>query len=448
MYGRAQELWLIRQRLRKVSHGQNGLIILDGTRGSGKTELVRQVSATAPGYGFAVLEGQFTRHKKLVLAVALASRTDGRPFPGAAGSGARTGPSLADDVLAAELPHPAPGPVEPDTRPPGWPETRPPVLVALDDVPWDDPDVRAALTGLPLPGTAHRVLWLLSGTGGPPPHELPHDPGTDDHLTHLTLGPLRRRDALRLAADRLGTAPDDTVGRLVEACGGHPGLLSAVLGRLVTDTTYRGPVTAARRRAEALPPRVLTSLLRDDPRLSQRTLSLLRTIATRPRPVHTRELVHLPAGRAVPLLGSVREAAEAGVLVMDGDRLTFRHALVRRAAALLPPRDNASTATPWPPRPASSVPAPATTDATADAATDEETGPLSPREDAIVRLVAQGLTNSQIATRVNLSPHTVNFHLRKIFRKLGVSSRVELVGTRLRTPTRPPTQESRAAHAG
>jgi DNA-binding CsgD family transcriptional regulator len=86
---------------------------------------------------------------------------------------------------------------------------------------------------------------------------------------------------------------------------------------------------------------------------------------------------------------------------------------------------------------------------------DEEPNPLSPAERSIVRLVAVGLTNRQIASRVNLSPHTVNFHLRKIFRKLGVSSRVELVGAHLHLlhpgdepPTTPPTPESRTADAG
>lgn len=48
-------------------------------------------------------------------------------------------------------------------------------------------------------------------------------------------------------------------------------------------------------------------------------------------------------------------------------------------------------------------------------------------EQAIARLVAQGMTNRQIATRVRLSPHTVNYHLRVLFRKLGISSRAELV---------------------
>ncbi|GAA0252955.1 hypothetical protein GCM10010492_61960 [Saccharothrix mutabilis subsp. mutabilis] len=48
-------------------------------------------------------------------------------------------------------------------------------------------------------------------------------------------------------------------------------------------------------------------------------------------------------------------------------------------------------------------------------------------ERAIARLVAEGMTNRQIATRVRLSPHTVNYHLRGLFRRLGISSRAELV---------------------
>jgi DNA-binding CsgD family transcriptional regulator len=48
-------------------------------------------------------------------------------------------------------------------------------------------------------------------------------------------------------------------------------------------------------------------------------------------------------------------------------------------------------------------------------------------EQAIARLVAEGMTNRQIATRVRLSPHTVNYHLRVLFRKLGIASRAELV---------------------
>jgi DNA-binding CsgD family transcriptional regulator len=45
---------------------------------------------------------------------------------------------------------------------------------------------------------------------------------------------------------------------------------------------------------------------------------------------------------------------------------------------------------------------------------------------AVIRLVADGLTNRETADRLFVSPHTVNSHLRHAFTKLRVKSRVEL----------------------
>jgi DNA-binding CsgD family transcriptional regulator len=45
---------------------------------------------------------------------------------------------------------------------------------------------------------------------------------------------------------------------------------------------------------------------------------------------------------------------------------------------------------------------------------------------AVARLVAEGLTNREVAERLFVSPHTVNSHLRHVFTKLGINSRVEL----------------------
>ena len=50
---------------------------------------------------------------------------------------------------------------------------------------------------------------------------------------------------------------------------------------------------------------------------------------------------------------------------------------------------------------------------------------LSGREVEVLRLVAQGLTNLEIAERLYLSPNTVHAHLRRIYRKLNVTSRAE-----------------------
>ena len=52
---------------------------------------------------------------------------------------------------------------------------------------------------------------------------------------------------------------------------------------------------------------------------------------------------------------------------------------------------------------------------------------LSKREMEVVRCVAQGLSNREIAERLHLSQHTIKNCLFRIFDKLGVSSRVELL---------------------
>ena len=52
---------------------------------------------------------------------------------------------------------------------------------------------------------------------------------------------------------------------------------------------------------------------------------------------------------------------------------------------------------------------------------------LTPREEQVVALVAEGLGNRQIARELNLSVHTIKKYLFRIFEKLGISSRVELV---------------------
>lgn len=52
---------------------------------------------------------------------------------------------------------------------------------------------------------------------------------------------------------------------------------------------------------------------------------------------------------------------------------------------------------------------------------------LTPREEQVVALVAEGLGNKQIAFELNLSEHTIKKYLFRIFEKLGISSRVELV---------------------
>lgn len=74
-------------------------------------------------------------------------------------------------------------------------------------------------------------------------------------------------------------------------------------------------------------------------------------------------------------------------------------------------------------------------DPDAHAPTDRSTVQLSRREQEIADLVCAGKQNKQIAFDLGLSEFTVENHLRRIYRKLGVHNRTGMANARLRAPT-------------
>jgi DNA-binding CsgD family transcriptional regulator len=55
---------------------------------------------------------------------------------------------------------------------------------------------------------------------------------------------------------------------------------------------------------------------------------------------------------------------------------------------------------------------------------------LTPQELQVARIVAAGATNKQVAAQLYLSPRTIDFHLRNVFAKLGITSRFQLAALR------------------
>jgi DNA-binding NarL/FixJ family response regulator len=130
--------------------------------------------------------------------------------------------------------------------------------------------------------------------------------------------------------------------------------------------------------------------------------------------------------------GSVIEALQAGArsyLTKDADRTDIARALQAAAGGLtvFDPRVRATLLAA-----ASSVPAAepesAPSSAPSPGATPEPPDGLTHREVEILGLMAQGLTNPEIAERLFLSNHTVKTHINRIFAKTGSRDRVAAVG--------------------
>jgi len=65
-------------------------------------------------------------------------------------------------------------------------------------------------------------------------------------------------------------------------------------------------------------------------------------------------------------------------------------------------------------------------------ALEELAEPLTPRETEVLRMLASGLGNKELASRLNISEHTVKFHVASILGKLGAGSRTEAVSIGIR----------------
>ena len=76
------------------------------------------------------------------------------------------------------------------------------------------------------------------------------------------------------------------------------------------------------------------------------------------------------------------------------------------------------------PSAASPAPAPEVVEASGSVASDSGT-PLSPREEEVLREIARGMSNKEIARVLDIAETTVKIHVQHILRKLGLTSRVQ-----------------------
>jgi DNA-binding CsgD family transcriptional regulator/predicted ATPase len=296
-----------------------------------------------------------------------------------------------------------------------------PLLLTCDHPHRIEPGAWPALDRL-----AESVPLLITVTG-----RIEADPLAADHLLggethHIRLAPLTPAEVASLAGASLGGRPTDGVLSLCRVAAGRPGALADLLDGLREEGLVRVEDGRVSLTATRLPRRTEARLQRQVATLSPAARHLVQAATTLRGRFPLARLARLMRSGLVSLLPALDETLAAGLLDGDTDLLTFRHELVRTAVEATMPRPVVAALRSEVPRtgPRRSHPpaVPPRRGGLRDLAV------LSVREREIAELAGQALTNQQIAGRLGRSPHTVNYHLRQIFQKLGISSRVELAG--------------------
>jgi DNA-binding CsgD family transcriptional regulator/tetratricopeptide (TPR) repeat protein len=128
----------------------------------------------------------------------------------------------------------------------------------------------------------------------------------------------------------------------------------------------------------------------------------------------------LTLGRSLPPFQRARTELLYGEWLRRERKRTDARVHLRAAAELF----RTLGATPWETRADAELRA---TGETARKRDPSSVAELTPQEIRIATLASKGLTNPEIAAELYLSPRTIEYHLRKVFSKLGIASRTELI---------------------
>jgi DNA-binding CsgD family transcriptional regulator len=434
LIGRDAEMRRLTGALAAVTPGRLHVLVLDGPRRSGRTRLLTEFAAMARQRGVTVVPGAEWTGAQPTSAEPNAAGPNAAG-PNAAGPNAtelaatdRAGPDAGPLLFTCDRPVPAGAPA------------------------WAVP-ARLAVSA--------PVLVVVAG---------PADVFQSGHVDRVRLGPLTGPEVGRLLAHLLGAPPGADVRDLARVAVGRPGAVHDLAAGLRAEGLVRVVAGRATLTSVRLPEPTRSWLAGELAAMTTGARHLVQAATTLRSPFRLAHLTGLLRVNPVRVLPAIDEVMESGLLVADDELLRFSHELVRSVVAASLPRAVAAAlrderrrpelertgrertgreqtgrqqtgrqqtgrerpgAVPHEPHPM--VPHPLVPHPLASRAKPPEPGPrvvdwslLSAREREIADLAGRALTNRQIATVVGRSPHTVNYHLRQIFQKLGLTSRVEL----------------------
>ncbi|HEX6454443.1 MAG TPA: AAA family ATPase [Trebonia sp.] len=340
LVGRDAELERLAAAVAAVRAGRGKIVLISGESGIGKTAILTALVDLAAAAGARLASGAA---EELEMRVPFAAVSDclGLTVTSAdrkaaeiaglmrgAGRPAGTFPAADAEFLVTEA---ILGLVD------GWCAAAP-VLLAIDDLQWADP---ASLLVLHRLGRVAGQLPLLlaatrrSGAGGADLESLVRSWEARD-ADLLTLGPLDEASIVTLSSQVIGAQAGAGLHGAITAAGGNP-LYVIELARTLTGNSGQAPDgsegtgAGAPSGASVMPESLISVVTRRLAGLSSQARQILQLAAVLGPSFTVAELSAVLDTAALEFLGVIQEAAAAGVLAAESDRLAFRHEVIRQA---------------------------------------------------------------------------------------------------------------------
>ena len=322
MRGRDAEWTLVDGLLRRVRVGGAGVLLVEGEAGMGKSLLLSEAARAASGQGFSLIKAEAHELERLIplcpLLVGLSEAVSKEVLADipADNSGSQM-MAIANvreqiRILAGSGP----------------------VLVTVDDVQFADPTTLLALRLLPRQLSGSAVGWVLARSP---------ERGSDveslfsllakEGATEIVLGGLSEDAIVGLVADLTGSAPGRELLAMLGGVGGNPMLIREFIEGLREERLLRMAGGRDVVPGERVPSRVYRALRRQTSGLRPEARQLLEAGAMLGQSFAVVDVAEMLGQPPVAVMAAVDDAMAAGILIANGDVLSFRDTLAWRAVS-------------------------------------------------------------------------------------------------------------------
>ncbi len=329
-FGRAADLAALREVVAVNVSGTGRTIVMEGEAGIGKTHLVQAAVRMAAQTGTIVVEAiadEVTRRVGVLPHALLAHHAVADEFREPLRE------LLARSTRRGDVEDLSFAVVEASVDAVESIGTTGPALVVFDDAQWADPLSVAVLRSLARRTSSAHFSLIASLRPSPRSGELDRmiDTAVDAGGLFVRLGPLDQADIQAMSTAITGAAPGEHLRARLSATGGNPLFTTELLRSLEDEGHLIIEAGVAEVPASAVPSGLSETLMRRLSWLPSETRELLRVASLLGTSFTLADVAAVTDRSVLDVAATLREASVAGLIVGDGDRLVFRHDLVRES---------------------------------------------------------------------------------------------------------------------